>query len=146
MGWEVSSHVRSRPQANNLLPSVVCQDTIEAIYVSKEKHDRTCDAGRMPRETLEQHMYTYLNQVRERESEGASVFLPISARACVRAHARCFSCPRSATPRCHVPESLYKKIIVGQCPKSQRYGLKSLIIEQASSLVLALQRYAEKVA
>ncbi len=78
--------MRSRPRANNLLPSVVCQDTIEAIYVSKEKHDRTCDAGRMPRETLEQHMYTYLNQVRESE-RGSKCFSPYQ-RQSLRARPR----------------------------------------------------------
>jgi hypothetical protein len=35
---------------------------IEAIYTSKQRFDEKCSKAKLPRETLEQHMYTYLNQ------------------------------------------------------------------------------------
>jgi hypothetical protein len=38
------------------------KDHIEGIYTSKLKFDQKCSAAHLPRETLEQHMYTYLNQ------------------------------------------------------------------------------------
>ena len=37
------------------------KEIIEEIYASKAKYDERCADGKMPRETLEQHMYTYLN-------------------------------------------------------------------------------------
>ncbi len=36
--------------------------TIEAIYASKKRFDAKCAKAKLPRETLEQHIYTYLNQ------------------------------------------------------------------------------------
>ncbi|KDO19648.1 hypothetical protein SPRG_14548 [Saprolegnia parasitica CBS 223.65] len=38
------------------------RDMINAIYASKAKHDEMCAANCAPKETMEQHMYTYLNQ------------------------------------------------------------------------------------
>eukprot|EP00937_MAST-01D_sp_MAST-1D-sp2_P001185 g1185.t1 len=38
------------------------KDHIEAIYASKIKFDLKCSQAQLPRETMEQHMYTYLNQ------------------------------------------------------------------------------------
>ncbi|GMH94408.1 hypothetical protein TL16_g12900 [Triparma laevis f. inornata] len=35
---------------------------IEELYASKEKYDKKCAASKLPRETMEQHMYTFLNQ------------------------------------------------------------------------------------
>jgi hypothetical protein len=57
---------------------------IEAIYASKEQYDARCADAHLPRETMEQHMYTYLNQ---------------------------------------------------------KYGLKKLIIEHATSIVKAMRRF-----
>lgn len=37
-------------------------DLIESIYESKTSYDKKCLEIRMPRETMEQHMYTFLNQ------------------------------------------------------------------------------------
>lgn len=37
-------------------------DLIESIYESKSNYDKKCIEIRMPRETMEQHMYTFLNQ------------------------------------------------------------------------------------
>ncbi len=38
------------------------KDMIEEIYASKQKYDKKYLEAKMPRETLEQHMYTFLNQ------------------------------------------------------------------------------------
>ena len=38
------------------------KDIIEEIYTSKSKYDQRCIEAKLPRETMEQHMYTYLNQ------------------------------------------------------------------------------------
>lgn len=38
------------------------KDTIQEIYASKAKFDQKCTEGKQPRETMEQHMYTFLNQ------------------------------------------------------------------------------------
>jgi Ca2+-binding EF-hand superfamily protein len=37
------------------------KDVIEEIYASKTKFDQKCSDSKMPRETMEQHMYTFLN-------------------------------------------------------------------------------------
>lgn len=38
------------------------RDVIEDIYASKSRYDIKCAETHLPRETMEQHMYTYLNQ------------------------------------------------------------------------------------
>jgi Ca2+-binding EF-hand superfamily protein len=38
------------------------KEIIEGIYTSKTKYDERCKQNQLPRETMEQHMYTYLNQ------------------------------------------------------------------------------------
>ena len=38
------------------------KDMIEEIYNSKSKYDQKYTEAKLPRETMEQHMYTYLNQ------------------------------------------------------------------------------------
>lgn len=38
------------------------KDVIEEIYQSKTKYDEKCVETHMPKETMEQHMYTFLNQ------------------------------------------------------------------------------------
>eukprot|EP00758_Cryptobia_borreli_P006861 Tbor_TRINITY_DN5214_c5_g1::TRINITY_DN5214_c5_g1_i1::g.16083::m.16083 len=38
------------------------RDTIEEIYASKSKYDIKCNESQLPKETMEQHMYTFLNQ------------------------------------------------------------------------------------
>jgi len=63
------------------------KDHINAIFASKLAFDKKCKDAHLPRETMEQHMYTYLNQ---------------------------------------------------------KYGLRSLIVEHATSIVKAMHMYAEK--
>ena len=38
------------------------KDHIQDMYVQKQKYDEKCAETRLPRETMEQYMYTYLNQ------------------------------------------------------------------------------------
>ncbi len=38
------------------------REVIDAMYASKVKFDAKCDESQLPRETMEQHLYTYLNQ------------------------------------------------------------------------------------
>ena len=38
------------------------KDHIDAIFTSKLAFDEKCKDAHLPRETMEQHMYTYLNQ------------------------------------------------------------------------------------
>src|SRR3989338_10214371 len=38
------------------------KDLIDEIYTSKQKFDEKCSESKLPRETMEQHLYTYLNQ------------------------------------------------------------------------------------
>ena len=37
------------------------KDTIEQLYDSKANFDKKCNENKLPRETMEQHMYTFLN-------------------------------------------------------------------------------------
>ena len=63
------------------------KEIIEEIYLSKTKYDERCLMNKMPRETMEQHMYNYLNT---------------------------------------------------------KYGLKSLILEWASTIVASIKKHATK--
>ena len=38
------------------------KDTIQDMYAQKIKFDKKCEDAKVPRETMEQFMYTYLNQ------------------------------------------------------------------------------------
>ena len=38
------------------------REVIDAMYASKVKFDAKCDESQLPRETMEQHLYTFLNQ------------------------------------------------------------------------------------
>ncbi|CAD8185467.1 unnamed protein product [Paramecium pentaurelia] len=82
-----SQNLNSVPQQINVRHLTLKQlkDVINEIYESKQKFDQKCADSKLPRETMEQHMYTYLNQ---------------------------------------------------------KYGLKSLIIEWATSIINALKKYS----
>lgn len=49
---------------NNIkfIPKKLMKDTIEQLYESKSNFDKKCFDNKLPRETMEQHMYTFLNQ------------------------------------------------------------------------------------
>lgn len=50
------------PIGSRVLTKKMLIEIIEGIYDSKTAFDKKCIESKMPRETLEQHMYTYLNQ------------------------------------------------------------------------------------
>lgn len=50
------------PLGSKVLTLRQLRDTIEDVYASKSKYDIKCAETHLPRETMEQHMYTYLNQ------------------------------------------------------------------------------------
>lgn len=49
-------------RTNRQLTLKQLKDIIEEIYNSKTKFDQKCYENHLPRETMEQHLYTYLNQ------------------------------------------------------------------------------------
>ena len=51
-----------QPQTVRAISLKQLKDHIELIYASKVKFDHKCALAHLPRETMEQHMYTYLNQ------------------------------------------------------------------------------------
>lgn len=52
--------VASSSNRHRLLPLRTLLTSIDALYASKAKHDAVCDLARQPRETMEQHLYTWL--------------------------------------------------------------------------------------
>lgn len=54
------------PEPNNNQQRVLTlkqlKDTIQDIYIQKQKFDEKCILNKLPKETMEQYMYTYLNQ------------------------------------------------------------------------------------
>lgn len=65
---DVQSHDADTPAAlpsparGKVLTLKQLKDTIDDIYASKTRYDVKCKEGGLPRETMEQHMYTFLNQ------------------------------------------------------------------------------------
>ena len=53
--------IQQTPYGNRVFTLKMMKDVINDIYNSKVDFDKKCDNNQMPRETLEQHMYTYLN-------------------------------------------------------------------------------------
>jgi hypothetical protein len=50
------------PTGARVLTKKMMKDVIEEIYESKTNFDKKCIEAKLPRETMEQHMYTFLNQ------------------------------------------------------------------------------------
>ena len=50
------------PAGGRALSLKQLKDAIEEIYASKVKFDQKCKEGQLPRETMEQHMYSFLNK------------------------------------------------------------------------------------
>ncbi|CAD8118698.1 unnamed protein product [Paramecium sonneborni] len=59
-----SQYSNSMPQQVNIRNLTLKQlkDVVNEIYESKQKFDQKCSDSKLPRETMEQHMYTFLNQ------------------------------------------------------------------------------------
>ncbi|EKF31050.1 hypothetical protein MOQ_005121 [Trypanosoma cruzi marinkellei] len=56
------SSSRAPQSGSKVLTLKQLKQAIEDIYASKSKYDIKCSESHLPRETMEQHMYTYLNQ------------------------------------------------------------------------------------
>lgn len=59
---KVGSNVIIGPVGSRVLTIKMMKEIINEIYTSKVDFDKKCMENKMPRETMEQHMYTYLNQ------------------------------------------------------------------------------------
>ena len=57
-----NSLLQASPVCNRVFTIKMMKEIINDIYHSKEEFDKKSDENKLPRETLEQHMYTYLNQ------------------------------------------------------------------------------------
>ena len=57
-----NSFLQSSPVCNRVFTIKMMKEIINDIYTSKEEFDKKSDENKLPRETMEQHMYTYLNQ------------------------------------------------------------------------------------
>ena len=56
-----SMSISANKMTGKILSFRQLKEVIDEIYASKAKYDERCADGKMPRETMEQHMYTYLN-------------------------------------------------------------------------------------
>ena len=56
------NNVMVSPTGSRILTAKMMRDIVNEIYTSKVEFDKKCLESKMPRETMEQHMYTYLNQ------------------------------------------------------------------------------------
>jgi hypothetical protein len=59
---KIGNNVTIAPTGSRVLTIKMMKDIINEIYASKVEFDKKCMENKMPRETMEQHMYTYLNQ------------------------------------------------------------------------------------
>ena len=57
-----NTFINASPVCNRVFTIKMMKEIINNIYASKAEFDRKSDENKLPRETLEQHMYTYLNQ------------------------------------------------------------------------------------
>ena len=57
-----NSLLQSSPVCNRVFTIKMMKEIINDIYNSKAEFDKKSDENKLPRETMEQHMYTYLNQ------------------------------------------------------------------------------------
>jgi hypothetical protein len=58
----VGGNISIGPIGARFLTKNMLLELINEIYNSKANYDRKCFESKLPRETMEQHMYTYLNQ------------------------------------------------------------------------------------
>ncbi len=59
---KLASNVMVSPTGSRILTAKMMRDIVNEIYQSKVEFDKKCLESKMPRETMEQHMYTFLNQ------------------------------------------------------------------------------------
>jgi len=61
-GKLLNSNIIIGPNGSRLLTIKMMRDIINEIYSSKAEFDKKCVENNLPKETMEQHMYTFLNQ------------------------------------------------------------------------------------
>lgn len=59
---KISNSLIVGPNGTKVLTIKMVKDMINEIYSSKEEYDKKCLETKLPKETMEQHMYTFLNQ------------------------------------------------------------------------------------
>jgi len=59
---KIASNLVVGPNGTRVLTVKMMKEMINEIYASKEEYDKKCLECKLPKETMEQHMYTYLNQ------------------------------------------------------------------------------------
>jgi hypothetical protein len=59
---KISNNIIVGPNGSRVLTGKMMRDIINEIYASKAEFDKRCLESKLPRETMEQHMYTFLNQ------------------------------------------------------------------------------------
>jgi Ca2+-binding EF-hand superfamily protein len=57
-----NTFLQASPVCNRVFTIKMMKEIINDIYNSKVEFDKKSDENKLPRETMEQHMYTYLNQ------------------------------------------------------------------------------------
>lgn len=59
---KITNNIIVGPNGSRVLTGKMMRDIINEIYASKAEFDKKCMENKLPRETMEQHMYTFLNQ------------------------------------------------------------------------------------
>ncbi len=59
---KIANNIIVGPNGCRVLTVKMMKDIINEIYTSKAEFDKRCLENKLPRETMEQHMYTFLNQ------------------------------------------------------------------------------------
>lgn len=59
---KIANNIIVGPNGSRVLTGKMMRDIINEIYASKAEFDKKCQENKLPRETMEQHMYTFLNQ------------------------------------------------------------------------------------
>lgn len=59
---KIANNIIIGPNGPRVLTIKMMKDIINEIYASKAEFDKKCIENKLPKETMEQHMYTFLNQ------------------------------------------------------------------------------------
>ena len=59
---KIANNIIVGPNGSRVLTGKMMKDIINEIYASKAEFDKKCLDSKLPKETMEQHMYTFLNQ------------------------------------------------------------------------------------
>jgi len=59
---KIANNLIVGPNGPRVLTIKMMKDIINEIYMSKAEFDKKCLENRLPKETMEQHMYSFLNQ------------------------------------------------------------------------------------